>query len=162
MALFDIFKKQKKAAGPTTLPDDHTLHKEAYKTIGMQYHQDSFARISTADPDWRKSKKAILETYPDVRKIYHYSYVNKPVDLRVDPTDQFGKDRIMVFIAGQHVGYLPEANSLHVGEILRYCSVKYITAKITGGDYRIVFRDGEEHKGTDPLEVSLHIGYSVK
>lgn len=162
MALFDIFRKQKKAAGPTTLPDDHTLHKEAYKTIGMTYHQASFARISTANPDWRKSKKAIMESDSVNHPIYHYSYANKPVDLKVDPTDQFGKDRIMVFIAGQHVGYLPEEDSLHVGEILKYCSIKYITAKVTGGDFRVVYNDGVEHKGSDPLNVSIHIGYSVK
>lgn len=146
---------------PTTLPDDHTLHKEDYKVIGMGYHKDSFARLRVANPDWRKGKKAVMESELVNRHIVHYTFIEKPVDLRIDPTNEYGIDRIMVFIAGQHVGYLPEDDSVHVGEILHYGSIKYITAKITGGEYRIVFNDGTELKDEDPMKVSIRIAYSV-
>lgn len=149
------------APKPTTLPDDHTLHKETYTVIGTQYHAQSFSRLRAANPDWREAKKRIMESDLVGSRIYHYSYTVKPVDLKPDPSGQFGKNRIMVFVAGEHIGYLRESDDLHVGEILKYASVKYITAKITGGDYRIVYRDGTEQKNTDPLSVTVRIGYSA-
>lgn len=149
------------AKGPTTLPDDHTLHKEDYKVIGVGYHKDSLARLQEANPDWRKGKKALMDAGLVNTHIYHYSYIEKPVDLRVDPTNKYGVNRIMVFVAGQHVGYLPEDDSVHVNEILHFGSIKYISARITGGEYRIVFNDGTDQKYTGPVEVRVRIAYSV-
>ena len=162
-SLFKILGDPGKIPGaqPQTLPLDGKLHREDFKVIGMNYHPQSFARLQQANPDWRKSKKAILDSELVTKPIFHYSYVNKPVDLRPDLSGQFGKDRIMVFIEGEHVGYLPEDDDIHVGEILRFASIKYITAVISGGEYRVVFRDGTEQKGKDPLSVSVRVGYSV-
>ena len=146
---------------PTTLPDDHTLHKEEYKVIGCSYHKDSFARLQTANPDYRMSRKKLVESGLADTRIFHYTYANKPVDLQLDTTDQFGKDRVMVLIAGQLVGYLTEEDDDHVLEVLQHASVKYITAKVTGGEYRIVCADGKKKKNSDPNDVRLRIGYSV-
>lgn len=147
--------------GPVTLPTDHTLHKEDYKVIGVVYHMDSIAKLQIANPDWRKGKKALEEAGLINRVICHYDYVTKPVKLEKDPTGEFGPNRIMVFIAGEHVGYLPEDHDLHVGEILKYGSIKYITAYITGGEYKRVSPDGEVFKNTDHVEIKIRIAYSV-
>ena len=146
---------------PTTLPSDHALHKEDFKVVGMTYHKQAFARLQVANPEWRTSKKKIMESDLVRKYIFHYDYVNKPVKLETDKTNQHGIDRTMVFIAGEHIGYLSEDDDRHVAEILKYGSVKYITARITGGDYRIVYPDGTEQKDADPLRVTVRIAYSV-
>ena len=170
MGLFDKFVQLlgdpetmpgKKKKGPTTLPSDHALHKDDFTVVGMTYHPQSFARLQVANPDWRTAKKKILETGLAGKAIYHYTYINKPVTLKLDPTNRYGTDRVMVFIAGEHVGYLSEENDAHAREILEYGSIKYITAMITGGEYRIVFNDGTEQKNSNPLRVSVRIAYSV-
>lgn len=168
MSLFDkVFKLlgdpgELPGSKPKTLPEDHSLHKETFKVIGMTYHPESFARIRIANPNWRTSKKKILGSDLVRTVIPHYTYPDRPVELKIDPTNEHGKGRVMVFVAGEHIGYLPEDDSVHVGEILRFCSIKYILAEISGGEYRIVYADGTENKNTNPLKVSVFVGYSVK
>lgn len=160
MGLFDVFKK-KEPEGPKTLPADHGLHKEDYRAVGMVYHKQAISRIRSANPDWKKSKKAIMESDLVNRHINHYDYVNKPVDLVPEPTNPHDRNAVMVKIAGEHVGYIGQEYNSHVLEILKYGSVKYITAYITGGEYRIVFNDGTEQKHDDPLKINIRIAYSV-
>lgn len=161
MGLFDFLQTKKEPAGPKTLPADHGLHKEDYSVVGMTYHQEEIARIQVANPQWRKSKKTILEEHPEGAAIDHYSYVEKPVKLFYDREGYGGASGIMVLIAGEHVGYISTEDAEHVKEILDYGSIKYMTAKISGGDYRIVFKDGTEQKGRDPLKIKLRIAYAV-
>lgn len=150
-----------KKKGPVTLPTDHSLHKDDFAVVGMHYHPQSFARLQVANPEWRTAKKKILEAEPSGKVIFHYTYINKPVTLQLDPSNEYGVDRVMVFIAGEHVGYLSEDNDAHAREILQYGSVKYITARITGGEYKRIFADGTEQKDAAPLHVNVRIAYSV-
>lgn len=163
MGLFGFLKSktepQKK--GPTTLPEGHSLHKEDFAVVGMIYHPQSFARLQVVNPDWRKAKKTIAESDLAGKYILHYDYINKPVTLKIDTTNKYGIDRVMVYIAGEHIGYLSEDNDSHAREILEYGSIKYITARITGGEYRVVSKNGTEIKDKAPLRVSVRIAYSV-
>lgn len=161
MSLIDALKKKKAPAGPKTLPADHTLHKEDYKVVGVQYHEDAIKRLQIARDDYRAAAKKNIEAGLAGQRIWRYDYVNKPVDLKPDPSDRFGTDRIMVFIAGQHVGYISEEDDDHVLEILRFGSVKYITARISGGDYKVVALDGDTVKLDDRVRISVRIAYSV-
>lgn len=150
-----------KKKGPVTLPTDHTLHKEDFTVVGMHYHPQSFARLQVANPEWRTARKKILESGQAGKAIFHYDYINKPVTLQVDLSNEHGVDRVMVLIAGEHVGYLSEDNDAHAREILEYGSIKYITARITGGEFKRIFADGTEQKDAAPLRVNIRIAYSV-
>ena len=147
---------------PTTLPEDHTLHKESFKVIGMSYHAAALSRIRTANPEWRMAKKKRVETGAVQKYVWHYTYPDRPVELRVDPTNEYGQDRIMVFLAGEHIGYLPEGDSVHVGEILRFCSIKYIMASAEGGEYQWIDKNGDSTKNENPMKVTVFVGYAVK
>lgn len=160
MGLFDSLKKKKEPAAPKTLPADHGLHKEDFKVVGIVYHLPAIARLQEANPDWKMARAKVAASELVNKPIFHYSYVNKPVDLRIDQSNEHGVDRVMVFVAGQHVGYLPEDDG-HAAEILRFGSIKYITAKISGGEYRIVSADGSEIKNSTQPSVSVRIAYSV-
>lgn len=161
MGLFSRIVKKQEPEGPKTLPADHTLHKEDYSVVGMSYHKQAISRIQIANPNWRKSKKVILEENPAGVNMDHYSYVEKPVKLFYDREGKGGAVGVMVLIAGEHVGYIPESDKEHVREILQYGSIKYITAKISGGEYRVIYKDGTEQKGTDPMKIKVRIAYSV-
>ena len=161
MGLFDALKKKREPAGPKTLPADHTLHKEDYTVVGVHYHEAAIKRLQIARDDYRAAAKKNIEAGLAGQRIWRYDYVNKPVDLKLDPSNQFGVDRVMVFIAGEHVGYISEEDDDHVLEILRFGSVKYITARISGGDYKVVSLNGEAIKSDDRVRISVRIAYSV-
>ena len=146
---------------PTTLPDDHTLHKEEFAVVGMTYHQESIQRLQVANPQWRTAKDKLIAAGMAEKRIYHYSFINKPVVLERDASGEFGADAVKVLIAGEHVGYVSQESDHHVAEILQYGSVKYITARITGGEFKIIHEDGAVWENEDALRITLHVGYSV-
>ena len=92
-------------------------------------------------------------------KIPHYTYVDRPVKLVFEPTNQYDRNAIKVMIAGEHVGYIKEDENIHVGNILRSCDIKYITAEFRGGEYKFVSEDGTVAKWDNYVGITLHMGY---
>ncbi|MBR2697532.1 MAG: hypothetical protein IKE76_02995 [Clostridia bacterium] len=157
-----LFKKKKQEQQrPFTLPTDHELHKEDFRVSGTYYHEAAFKRLQKANPAWRDSAKKCLEEGKVGVEIYHYDYIDRPIDLLRDRLSEYEPWQVKVQIAGQHVGYLSPEDSVHVFEILQFASVKYITAKVWGGEWKAVMQNGEVFKGTAVMRVSIRIAYSV-
>lgn len=162
MGLFDALKKKKEPVYvPTTLPEDHGLHKEDFRVQGTYYHEAAFKRLQKANPAWRDSAKKCIEEGRVAKEIYHYDYVDRPVDLVIEDMNEYERDAVAVKIAGEHVGYISSEDRLHVVEILRYGSIKYITAKVWGGEWKAVYLNGEVVKDTAVMRVNIRIAYSV-
>lgn len=159
MGLFK--KKSPQPPKPVTLPEDHGLHEEDFQVTGTVYHAAAFKRLQKANPAWRDSVKKCLEEGRTGVEIYHYEYIDRPVELIRDRLSEYEPWQVKVMIAGQHVGYLSPEDSVHVFEILRFASVKYITAKIWGGEWKAVMKNGEVFKDTAVMRVSIRIAYSV-
>lgn len=160
MGLFDMFKK-KEPEKPKTLPEDHGLHTEDFGVAGVQYHKAELKRLEISNPEYRASAKKNIEAGLTAKRIFRCAYVNKPVDLIPDHGVEAYRQHVMVKIAGEHVGYITDEDALHVREILKYGSVKYITARISGGDYKVVSTNGEAIKSSDYIRISVRIAYSV-
>ena len=161
MGLFDALKKKKEPEGPKTLPADHTLHKEDFPVVGIVYHEKAVKRLQVAREDYRASAKKNVEDGLAGQKIFRYDYVNKPVDLIPEPDNTRDRNAVMVRIAGEHVGYISTEDNVHVLEILRFGSVKYITARITGGEYKVVSENGDAVKLDGGVRINVRIAYSV-
>lgn len=165
MGLFDFLKKEPPQ-------EERHLVKEDFKVLGVYYHPNEIKRLQNANPDWKKGGKALVEEGKANKRIYHYSYINKPVKIAVDDGSIYRKGALMVVIAGEHVGYIPDGDTKHVAEILKTKSVKYITAMIKGGEYKIidengkaikcplVSEDGKQLKWEDEVKISLRIAYA--
>ena len=165
MGLFDFLKKEKPQ-------EERHLVKEDFKVVGAHYHPNEIKRLQDANPDWRKSGKAIVEEGKAGKRIYHYNYINKPVKIEVDDGSTYRKGALKVLIAGEHVGYISDQDLKHVSEVLKTKSVKYVTARIYGGEYKIIGDDGKavkcplvsedckQLKWEDEIKVSLRIAYA--
>jgi len=161
MALFDMFKK-KAAAAPSqeAINTGGKLTKEDFTVYGVRYHKDSLKKLGVANEDWKKSAKAIIAEEKVMQKIYHYSYINKPVKIVPDTEGIYDKNALMVLIAGEHVGYISDGDTAHVKAILSQTSVKYITASIRGGEYKVVSLNGDSVKEEDSIKISVRIAYA--
>ncbi len=161
MALFDMFKKKAAAAPPQeVINTSGKLTKEDFTVVGLQYHEDSIKKLGVANEDWRKSAKTIIAEEKVMQKIYHYTYINKPVKIVSDTGEIYRKGALMVFIAGEHVGYISDEDESHVKAILSQTSVKYITASIRGGEYKVVSLNGDAVKEEDRIRISVRIAYA--
>lgn len=166
MAIRDFFRKRKKTGGlspapASTLPREPGLYKEDFYVAGVYYHMSSVKKLATADPYWRTSAKKIVEDGKAGQKIFHYSYVNKPVKLMPEPNNAEDKNAVIVQIAGEKVGYISRDDNVHVLEILKKGRIKYITASVRGGECKVVSLDGTSIKQDESVFISVRIAYSV-
>jgi len=156
MGLFD-FLSSKKEQPPQ---EERKLVKEDFYVTGTYYHQTEIKRLQNANPDWRKSGKTLVAEGKVMQRIYHYSYINKPVKIAVDNGSVYKKGALMVIIAGEHVGFIKDEDLEHVRSILNKKSVKYVTASISGGEFKIVSENGDAVKWENDIKINLRIAYA--
>lgn len=160
MGLFDSIKfnhklaKDKSSKGASCIENKkRELKKEIFVVVGTNYQEENIKKIRTLNPEYRKKE------YDGFVKIYKYNYMNKPVKLIPEPKNKHDKNAVQVFIAGELVGYISREDNVHVKDILNNHEVKYISSRVTGGDYRIVHPDGTDLAFSDSVKIKISIGY---
>lgn len=162
MGLFDFLKnavsQEQKSERPEIVSGDRTLKKETFAVVGVPYHIDDVMKLAVSNPDWRKNTATIKKEHDLPIRIYRYTFINKPIKLIPENKNEYDKNAVMVIIAGEHVGYIAPGSSAHVRSILAHAEIKYVTARIKGGD----FKDVAEHdvtKADTPISIRISMGY---
>lgn len=168
MSLKDLFRsgikspaeKRSEKVVPEAASSGSKLMKEDFPVVGVIYHQDSIKLISCINADWKLSGKQAIDAGLASKKIFHYSYINKPVKLIPEPNNSKDRNAISVYIAGEKVGYISREDNVHVGQILRQRSIKYITASVKGGEYKVVSMKGDFIRVDEYVRITVRIAYS--
>lgn len=160
MGLFGFLKK---AAVPSlpTVTTGGKLVKEDFPVVGVHYHKTSIKNLQVANEDWRKGAKRLIEEGKASQRIYHYTFINKPVRVEHEANSPHDANAMMVFVAGEHVGYIPMDQASHVRAVIEAADVKYITATVRGGEYKIVSEDASVLKWDDYVKISVRIAYAA-
>ena len=157
MGFADIFKisknKQEKAAAP------RTLQQEEFSVVGMRYYEKNIKKISQINPDWKKTSVAIVNSGQAGKRIFRYTYINKPVKLILEHKNPHDKNAVQVVIAGELVGYISSDDAKHVREILSRHEIKFISSYFWGGQYKIVQGPKDTIKDEFSLAITVKIGY---
>lgn len=139
--------------------NDRKLKKEEFIVVGTQYCLDNINKLACANPDWKHNSETIIADGKAGEKIFRYNYIYKPVKLIPEPENPHDKNAVYVMIAGEKVGYISRGDNVHVLDILKSHDVKYITASIRGGAYKVVSLDKTTVKLEDSLHINVRIGY---
>lgn len=123
------------------------------------HYLKNIEKLATGNPEWKKRGKTLASQGYAGKRVYRYSYVNKPINLIQENNNPHDHNAVMIQIAGEKVGYISAEEALHVRDILNHHTVRFISAFIGGGDYKEIFSDGafEKHEG-EPF-VRVKIGY---
>ena len=156
-----LFGKKREAAKPEPIHTGGKLVKEEFVVVGMPYHMDALKRIATANPEWRKGGKRLAADGRVLERIWHYTYLNKPVRIEHEADNERSANAMKVLIAGEHIGYISEETAAHARAIIETTSVKYISATISGGECKVVSQNGDEVKSDEPFRVRVRIGYAA-
>lgn len=152
-------------ASDTISPDvinnenDRKLKKEEFIVVGTQYCLDNINKLACANLDWKHNTETIIADGKAGEKIFRYNYIYKPVKLIPEPENTHDKNAVYCMIAGEKVGYISRDYNVHVLDILKSHDVKYISASIRGGQYKIVLTDKTIQKYEDPINIHVRIGY---
>lgn len=132
---------------------------ETFSAVGTHYYLKNIEKLATGNPEWKKRGKTLASQGYAGKRVYRYSYVNKPINLIQENNNPHDHNAVMIQIAGEKVGYISAEEALHVRDILNHHTVRFISAFIGGGDYKEIFSDGafEKHEG-EPF-VRVKIGY---
>lgn len=139
-------------------PEKAKLIKEDFAVVGASYYKENIMKLACANPDWKKHTKTLLSEGKS--KVYRYNFVYKPVKLIPEPSNEHDANAVLVQIAGEKVGYVSREENIHVKDILENRSVKYISAFVGGGDYKLLFTDGSLEKQYDEISINIRIAYS--
>ena len=150
-----IKKKQAIKSVATT----HELKVEEFAVLGIPYYLDNISKLANKNPEWNSNCAQVIAHNNANRRIYRFNYINKPVKLIPDPKNKYDKNAVQVIIAGELVGFIGEADNVHVKEILTKHDVKYISSFIGGGKYKIVTEEKEMNYFEDEIHITVKIGY---
>lgn len=146
-------------ARPAQPEKSKTLQKEHFYVAGVYHHKTALKALAKANPDWRKSGKTLVAEGKAGEEIYHYLYADRPVKLVFEPNNAYDPHAIKVLVAGEHIGYVPEDENLHIGDILRRHDVKYLYARFHGGEVKLVSENGDTVTGENQVGARIFIGY---
>ena len=138
---------------------DRTLKEETFDIAGVSYYLDNLQKLACANPDYRKRGKTLAEEGQAGKRIYRYNYVYKPVKLILEDKNPYDRYAVMVQIAGEKVGYISQDQNRHVREILSKHEVKFISARISGGEYKVIAENGDTEKDSKRNYITVKIAY---
>ena len=126
-----------------------------FTVAGTNYRMDNIIRLATPMKKWDMTNEQLLAKYPG-KKIYRYYFIMEPVQLVPEPTNPKDPNAIMVLINNIHVGYVPSECCAQVSRYLSSGPVS-LSAKVSGGEYKMVYNDGQSAVFSDPISISVHI-----
>lgn len=160
--ILDIFRiskiKQDNQTQQTTT-SKRELKEIQLQVVGVYYRMENVKKLYCPNPDYKKRAKSIANSDLVNKKIYQYTYVNKPVKLVPEPKNEHDKNAIAVYIAGEHVGYISRDENIKINKILKSNEVKFISSFISGGPYKIVSQNGTSVKIDNSIKINIKIGY---
>lgn len=154
MGLFNIFSK-KEAAGQNV---SGKLINEDFEVAGEYYYTENIMKLACSNEDWKKDATTLSAEGKIGKKIFQYNFINKPVKLIPEPKNKHDKNAVQVIIAGELVGYISREDNVHVKEILSKREIKYISAVICGGEYKVASEDGCV-KWEENINITVRLGY---
>lgn len=132
---------------------------ETFCGVGTEYYLDNIRKLAIYNQDYRKSGKTLASEGKCMQKIFQYSFVNRPVKLIPEKNNEFDKYAVAIQVAGEMVGHISIDDSKHVREILEKHDVKFISAFIGGGKYKVVSENGDAVKMEKYITIRIKIGY---
>lgn len=136
-----------------------SYQEEIFHVVGTDYCLDAIQKLACCSPDWKKSAKIIIAEGKAMQRIFRYNYIHKPVKLIPEPKNPHDKNAVIVQIAGEKVGYIPADQAKHVQKILRNQDIKFISAFISGGPYKVISENGDVENLENSITVKIKIGY---
>lgn len=156
----DEFTKQpqgywadKKAAPQQAAQPQASLY--SFQVAGVNYRIDNVQKLADHIKKFDMPASKIIEIGYANKKIYKDYYKTAPVELRPEPTNQHDPNAIMVLINGIHVGYVPQGETQFVRQFLN--APAEISAKITGGEYRVVMSEDNDNKYSESIKIAISI-----
>lgn len=131
-----------------------------YRVAGINYYTQAINKLRVSNPDYGL-REAGFQNIGVGRRVYHYSYINKPVYLVPEPNNPQDPQAIMVQIAGEKVGYISASENRELLFMMQRGQITYLSAFIGGGEYKELMENGGIHKGETGLFINIKVNIDM-
>lgn len=138
----------------TATTPSRKLHEEVFFAAGTHYCTENINKLACANPDWKSRSNSLIG-----KPVYKYNFIHKPVKLIPEPQNPSDPNAVMVVIAGEKVGYISRDENLRVLSILQRGEIKYISSFISGGDYKVISKNGDVFRDQKSISIKVKIAY---
>lgn len=152
-------KKIKSVAPEKKEIKPHYIERE-YRLAGVNFYKKNIERLRVVNDTWKIKKSELPDEYIG-RKIFHYNFINRPVKLYEEPTNEHDENAIQVYIAGELVGYIYSTENVDLKRLLSNSSIKFISSSISGGEYKVVSKNRDVVKLEYDYSIKIRIGMST-
>ena len=132
---------------------------EDFRAAGVYYYSKNVQSLAKVNPQWNLSAKELVEKGKVMEKVFHYRYINSPVELVHEPNNKEDPNAVAILIAGKKVGHIKREENVHVLDILKNHRVLSISSFIGGGEYKVVSKDESVVELSNEPHVTVTIQY---
>ena len=102
--------------------------------VGEAYRKRDICSVVSGNRMYNLPDNEFIEKFEVRKNVYRYKYRETDATLVPEPTNPHDHNAIKVMIDNFHVGYIPAEMCVELKNKLK--SIKLVTAKIYGGDYK--------------------------
>ena len=144
---------------PGKFSEKPPLKKETFYLTGVSYYEKNILKLVETNPMWSFSPDQIRSKGLDCNIVYRYRYTVKPVQLVEEPKNPNDKNAVAAYMSGQLIGYIKREDNAHIKHVKNHSTVKSISGHITGGEYKIIYDDGNMEHNSKSFSVKIEIEY---
>jgi len=126
---------------------------ENHNVAGTSYRQNEILSLISENDDYDLKKNELIDLFDlsdgECEKIYKYEIEDFDAILQEEPENEYDKNAIKVVISGIHVGYIKKGSCSHIKKLIANGNIQRITARIYGGDYKMITCDYDFDKDKD-------------
>ena len=128
----------------TKLESTNEPLRERHKIAGTSYRQKEIQSLGIENPDFKLSKKELLNRGLEDETIYNYVFSPSNVELAEEPDNKYDPNAVKVIIDGVHIGYIKKGSCSRIKNLIHADKIAKIEAEIRGGKYRLLYSDYED------------------
>ena len=147
MGFFDKIKasmeRQKEAAA--RIKELQRAEEASFKVNGLFYHMENVEAIGQPNPDYKKTKSALIKEGKTEDKIYKTIYGIPMCELVREPDNEHDKNAIRVEVDHRLIGYISKRQNKALLKIMDEKKILTSDVMIVGGPYKMIGADGSSY-----------------
>lgn len=147
MGLFDKFKAAMERNRQAMERQKELMRAEeaGFKVKGLFYHMENVEAIGQPNPDYKKSKSALIKEGKTETKIYKTVYGTPLCELVREPDNEHDKNAIRVEVDHRLIGYISKRQNKALLKIMDEKKILTSDVMIVGGPYKMIGADGSSY-----------------
>lgn len=135
------------------------MKSESFILAGVRHYEDNIMTLLCENPDYRLSKRDLLDLYVYQAVPQYIPKAKLNVVLEEEPTNQYDPNAIKVLMNGLTVGYIKSGSCAHAKNVIAAGIKKIFVKEIAIGRYKYVHENSVETESYGYPKITIVVSY---